>query len=79
MSRTPISEYLIHKPEEVTETSELFDAFVNLVPENNLDLFEDFREIRELMVSQLLENMRQKVEREGEVLLPFGLVVRRNS
>lgn len=79
MARTPIPENMIHKPEEVAENSKLFDIFVNLIPENNLALFEDFQEVRELIASELLENIRQKVEREGKVILPFGLIVRRDS
>lgn len=79
MSRIPVPEHLIHKLEEVKENAKRFDAFVNLIPENDLIFFKDFREVREFIASQTLENIRQKVEKEGRVFLPFGLVVRRDS
>jgi hypothetical protein len=68
MSSTPIPDHLTHKPKEVDENARLFDAFVELI-----DLWAPDREI---LVSHLMEKIRRKVISEGEMKLPFGLVIR---
>ena len=70
MSRTPIPDHLIHKSIEVAENAKLFDEFVSL-----LESIPD-RESREITASTLFEKIRQKVSKEGEVKLPFGLVIK---
>ena len=71
MSKTPIAEHLIHKPEEVEENGRLFDAFVGLI-----EL--EFSDMRQLVAANFLEKIRQVVLKDGEFKLPLGLVVRRS-
>lgn len=68
MPRTPISNHLVHKLDDVGRNAKLFDDFVSLV---NLDS----PELREIVAANLLEKIRQKVLENGEFKLPFGLIV----
>lgn len=79
MPLTPIPDSLIHKPVEIEENSRLFDAFASLV-EVTYSLAElDHKELQATIASDLLEKIRQKVSKDGEVKLPFGLVVKHNQ
>lgn len=73
MSRVPIPKHLIHQSKEVEKNAKLFDVFVDLI---SVDLDKD---LRELVMSNLFENIRQKVAKEGKIRLPFGLVIKRDS
>ncbi len=68
MARTPIPDDLQHKPEEVERNRKLFDDFVRLI---------DASPDAEITASNLLEKFRQKVSTEGEIKLPFGLIITR--
>lgn len=72
MFRTPIPNNLVHKPADVEANAKLFDAFVDLVKSTS-----DIEP--EIAASNLLERIRHRVSEEGEVKLPFGLVVKRDN
>jgi hypothetical protein len=69
VSRIPIPDHLIHKPEEVEENARLFDVLVSLI-----EFGDD--ESRQIIASTLLEKIRQRVLIEGEIKLPFGLIIK---
>ena len=79
MSRTPIPDNLIHKPANTEENAKLFDDFVSLVEVAPVLVELTDRELQETIASNLLEKIRQKVSEDGEVKLPFGLIIKRRQ
>ena len=79
MSRTPIPNRLIHKPADVKENAKLFDAFASLVEVAPSLMKLTRKELQATIASNLLEKIRQKVSKDGEVKLPFGLVIKCNQ
>lgn len=76
MSRTPIPDNLIHKHAEVEENAKLFDTFASLL-EITPSLVELTRkELQTTIASNLVEMIRRKVSEDGEVKLPFGLIIK---
>lgn len=76
MSRTPIPDHLIHKPADIEENAKLFDAFASLVEVTPSLIKLTKKELKAMIASNLLEKIRQKVIENGEVKLPFGLVIK---
>lgn len=69
MSRTPIPDGIIHKPADVEANAKLFDTFVDLVKStSNVE--------PEIAALNLLERIQHKVSEDGEIKLPFGLIIK---
>ncbi|MDO8571483.1 MAG: hypothetical protein Q7R79_02295 [bacterium] len=79
MPRTPIPDGLIHKPAEVEENAKLFDTFAELIEVAPFLIDLTQKELQATIASNLIEKLRRKVSEEGEVKLPFGLVVKRDN
>jgi len=79
MSRTPIPDHLIHKPMEVEENAILFDAFASLIEVTPSVVKLTTEELRGTIAANLLQVIRQKVSEEGELKLPFGLIIKHCS